>query len=210
MLYYSHSLGASSVRISWRSADKQMLSKKIIKHFYLCVLLCTHVSSCSAQYIPITSERNTGRFLKVIMSTWKLWLLNVWGLFILCLSLLPLRKPLVFPHLLGKWIHSDVKKKKNCECFFARCSGNRKWRSGGNSPLSPLLPCLPYPDLNWVFLPCFSQIRNFLSSHHCVAGGEMVSTSCWQGGELSRSLLLMGYLWENCSASGVVEATRWK
>jgi len=38
-------------------------------------------------------------------------LLNVWGLFILCLSLLPLRKPLVFPHLLGKWIHSDVKKK---------------------------------------------------------------------------------------------------
>lgn len=200
MLYYSHSLGASSVRISWRSADKQMLSKKIIKHFYLCVLLCTHVSSCSAQYIPITSERNTGRFLKVIMSTWKLWLLNVWGLFILCLSLLPLRKPLVFPHLLGKWIHSDVKKKKNCECFFARCSGNRKWRSGGNSPLSPLLPCLPYPDLNWVFLPCFSQIRNFLSSHHRGRDGEHQLLTRW------RTIKEFAFWWVTFGKTAVLQA----
>lgn len=128
------------------------------------MLLCTHVPSCSAQYIPITSERNTGRFLKVIMSTWKLQLLNVWGLFILCLSLLPLRKPLVFPHLLGKWIHSDVKKKKIVNVFLLDAVGTE------NEGQEEILPCLLYSlvslTLTWIGYFCHVFLKSEISFPH--------------------------------------------
>lgn len=82
-----------------------------------------------------------------------------------------------------------LKKKKIVNVFLLDAVGTE------NEGQEEILPCLLYSlvslTLTWIGYFCHVFLKSEISFPH-ITGGEMVSTSCWQGGELSRSLLFDG------------------